>query len=152
MIKTILYSAVALCAVCGVTAIVDAQSVSGTGASTMPGNQGTPGSTSPGSEGTQSGTMPGSQMPGNQSMPGQPMPRQPMPGQPMPAQSMPSDPMPGQSMPGSNNAQGTASGAVPPAPTEAMNKTYPPCTAQLQDNCMNNRHARMPGHRMHRPM
>jgi hypothetical protein len=53
-------------------------------------------------------------------------------------------------MGGSSNAATTSStSTLPPPPADAMNKTYPVCTAQLQDSCINPGQAHR-GHMAHR--
>ena len=121
MIRMIVIGTAALCTMCVAPTLAAAQTTKGGGVSTMPGNHGTPGSTSPGAEGTQSGTMPGNAMPGNQSMPNQSMPNQSMPATP-------------------------TSGSMAPSAPDTGTKTYPPCTAQLQDSCTNTRHPHRPHH------
>jgi|GEM_PF-5568808 len=60
----------------------------------------------------------------------------------------------GASMPdsaqGAQNGSMTTSNGLPAPPADAMNRTYPPCTAQLQDACTNPGQAHAGGHRANR--
>jgi len=74
----------------------------------------------------------------------QPMPSDPMPSDPMPAApAVPADAAPAGTM--STATPTVVDNTLPPPPAATMNKTYPVCTRQMQDNCQNPGEGGAPG-------
>lgn len=175
MIRTLTCCALALSNPLAAPALVAAQTATGSGTTAMPTGPATSDGSAPsGSIPLGDEATPGSQMPANPTPgappsadplpgnppsgnPADPAPSTPMPGMPdstSPAPGAPTnpDPGPGTTMPGAPTTAPVpaqpAPQASPPPPPEAMNRSYPPCTAAVTDSCVQtSRHHRPKKHR-----
>lgn len=143
MIRTLALSALAVSTALAAPASLAAQPDTGSGTIALPANPIPPGANQ----------MPGSPAPGSpvpdtppstDPLPGNPVPGSPAPGSPLPADPGPGTPMPEAPAPA---APGPLALPPPPPPADAMNKTYPPCSAAVQDSCIQTARSHRPRRR-----